>query len=66
MWPFLCLKNVFLPFDAAQTPQGRAGRHQPAAAHTGDSLQLPLTMTYSLRDQFFPLPTQGFISHLLA
>lgn len=59
LWPFLRLENVSVPFDAAQIPQGRAGRHQPAAAHSGDSLQLPLTVTDSL------LPTQGFISNLL-
>lgn len=56
---FLVFEKCFCPFEAAQTPR---------AERAESSLQLRAqgTVTYSLRAQLFPLPTQGFISNLLA
>lgn len=63
---FLVFEKCFSPLRCCSDSPGQSGRHHPAAAHAGDPLQLPLTMTYSLRDRLFPLPTQGFISNPLA
>lgn len=44
---FLVFEKCFSPLRCCSDSPGQSGRHQPAAAHTGDPLQLPLTMTYS-------------------